>query len=187
MKKFVSLILVILLTVGCMYSLASCGNLTLPKVPDGYKRYHNGYISFCYPEGWGRTIYRIYDVIKSPKHDGDNIIVTYEDETDDEDYEPSYSYSYDGDTLTIRLGGNTLKFSDFLITEGVVNDTNIVRISYYMGEPQPNVHRMRQNIIVTKVEDRTFMVIISEINYDDSLADTIVDTFCADRSIFNYV
>ena len=187
MKKIISLILVILFMVSCAYSLSSCGNLNLPSIPKGYKRYHNGYISFCYPDGWQRMVSGIYDLIKCPTGNGNNILVTYEDETDDEDYTPSYSYSYDGNMLKICLGGSTIKLADFSVTEGVVNDTKIVKLSYYVGESQPNVRRLRQNIIITTVEERTFMVIISEIDYDDDLADTIVNTFCADRSVLNYV
>ena len=174
MKKIVSLLLALTLTIGLVCSLSSCSGGNAPELPDGCKRYENGYLSFAYPEDWSKQTGSV-DMLVNPTGVGNNITVAYESKTN----------AYDN--LTVESFNSTMKpayesmgmsVSNVSISKGTTNNVDYVKLSY---NARMSGVSMKQTAIITTIGNRTFSITITEVNSDAKLISTVIDTLYAKR------
>ena len=81
MKKITSIILALVLIIGCLTILSSCQSSPRPECPDGYQFLPMSYISFAYPDDWYVTSSNGVPMVINPSGTGNNITYVSEVKT----------------------------------------------------------------------------------------------------------
>lgn len=177
MKRYLSLVLAALMLVACL-SLTACDLLSKkPAIPEGYKEYNNGEISFAYPDDWKMTDGSTVILVNSTGV-GNNITVVYEakntvyDTITVEEFEAQMKPAYQAMGMSIK---------DTAI-EQTKNEcgTQMTKISLTTTSAAAKV-TMTQTMYITHVGDRTYTVTVTEVSNDDALVDTVFNTLYKEK------
>lgn len=172
MKRIISLLISLILLMGCVFSLTSCYISTAPKVPDGYKVYENFGISFAYPDDWSKEG-DIATMLMNPAGIGNNIVVLFEPKNDIynnltlESFNKKIRPSYEANGI-IPLNVS--------ISEGTTNNISYVMICY---DTSVSGIDMQQTQIITTQGIFTHIVTITEVTDDPALTETVISTLYA--------
>ena len=188
MKKLLCILLSLAMILGGIFTLCSCssekdesssdsgnatGNATeatKSAIPDGYKKYDNGDISFVYPSDWKKTEGSITKII-NPTGSGNNITVVYEAKN------TIYETAKEADLKSLfveSLGATGMTVSNFKLTK-TKNDNikNIVKITY---SASMNGVTMKQSLFIVTVGSKTYTVTVTETTPDTTLVNNVFNT-----------
>lgn len=176
MKRYLSLALAVLMLLAC-FTLSACDMNKKPAMPDGYKEYNNGDISFAYPADWnltdGSTV-----ILVNPSGVGNNITVVYEakntvyETISVEEFEAQMKPAYQSMGMTIK--GTTI--------EQVKNDcgTKMTKISLTTTAANVSV-TMQQTMYITHVGSKTYTVTVTETTTDAALVQNVFNTLYIEK------
>ena len=179
MKKLISLLLSLVLSIGCALSLTSC-SATPPEVPEGYVLYENDDLSFAYPEGWVSQKGSI-TILASSLSGGNNITLAYEEKTDA--YEDLTVESFNT-LLKPSLESIGMSISGIVITEEKTNNVELTKITYDATVGNMKVY---QTLFITTVGENTYTITITELNKDSKLVDTVFKTLYSKESVIKSI
>ena len=192
MKKFLSLFLCLILLLSAVTLFTSCDvhydrdddddedddkkkttTTTKLDIPDDYKLYSDGYISFAYPEEWNKQDGSI--VMFRDPDTTNNINVVYEDKTSvydsltADEFEEAMNEVYESMGMSISNVSVTTKKTNGLTVRVFSFKTTVASTSTVM----------RQTQYVTTISNRTYTVTVTETVSDADLADTVFETLSA--------
>ena len=139
-------------------------------IPDGYKKYDNGKISFAYPDSWSKTGGSV-DTIVNETGEGNNITVSYEEKSD--------IYS----EMDLASFNSTLKpvFESFGMTvsnasvEQLKND-NGVDLTKIRYTAKVSGTTMTQTMLILAVGDLNYIVTVTETEAQPELVENVYKT-----------
>ena len=141
-----------------------------PTIPEGYKLYDNGDISFAYPDDWTKTDGSTV-MLMNPTGAGNNITVVYEAKTDiyDDmtisDFNDMFKPVFEAMGMTITNPSVSNSTND--------NGLKIAKISYTVSSSGVN---MKQTMYIMTVGQRTYTVTVTESTSDAALVKNVFDT-----------
>lgn len=141
-----------------------------PTIPEGYKLYDNGDISFAYPDDWNRTDGSTV-MLMNPTGAGNNITVVYEAKTDM--YEKMSVTEFNAQMKpAFEAMGMTITNVAINHSENG-NGLDITKIS--LNNSYANVN-MKQTMYIMTVGQRTYTVTVTEATSDAALVKNVFDT-----------
>jgi hypothetical protein len=192
MKKILCALLALLLLVGSTFTFASCNTPNEQKpndtqqseneddnkqekgedqkdivIPEGYRLYNDGTISFAYPENWTKQDGSLVILTGT---NGNNITVVYEAKTDAyenltmETFNSVYKPAYEAMGLTV---------SNVKIQKTTTNGLNIVQITQNTKNATAS---MKQTQYFVTLGDKTYTVTVTEVVSDAKLVSTVLET-----------
>lgn len=173
MKRVVRLLLVTLLLLGCISGITACGGAAkAPEIPEGYKAYDNGSLSFAYPEDWNANSGSVVTLV-NPTGIGNNITVVQEAKTDMYDDLTAESF---GTMMQPTYEAMGMKVSDVQVEKKTTNGLDVVQITYNAKLAGVS---MSQTAFITTIGDSTYTVTVTETTADDVLVSTVFETLYA--------
>ena len=170
MKKLICATLVLLFVIGSLLAFASCGTSQKANIPDGYKLYDNGSISFAYPDDWSMTDGSV-GILVNPTGIGNNITITYSDESD-------IYKTMDIDSFNDLIAPQLVAAGMDIYTPTVQQlkngiGTNVTKIHFTTIMYDIS---MEQTMFVLNSDSKTYIITITEIDPDTKLVQTVFDT-----------
>ena len=142
-----------------------------PVIPDGYKVYNDGYISFAYPDTWSKENGSVVTLSKS---NGNNITVVYEDKTDYYEKMTTAIFRSDLKPVYESMG---MTISGEKVEQTTNNSgTKITKVSY---TAIVNGVSMNQTAYITTIGNRTYTVTVTEVTPDTALANNVFNSLTA--------
>lgn len=178
MKKAISIILAMMLALGCVFAMTACGNQgdggeenKTPVIPKGYKKFTLQDISFAYPEGWDEQSGSV-TILADASGAGNNITVVYGD--DDGTYD---NMTMDKFNTTIKPAYEALglAISDVSLETVKTNGLSVLSISYTASASGTS---MSQTQYVVTIEGKLYAITITQATPDAKLVSTVLDTLC---------
>lgn len=147
--------------------------VTDAPLPDGYTAYHNGAITFAYPEAWTLTKGSV-DLIVNETGVGNNVSVSYE----------AFSDLYSGmDVASFRTTLQpALESSGMTVADPSVEQctnplgTKLTRIHY---QATYNGVSMEQTMLILAAGEYNYVVSVTEVTSDDALLENVYRTLKA--------
>ncbi|MBE6593946.1 MAG: hypothetical protein E7642_08185 [Ruminococcaceae bacterium] len=173
MKRLLATILALVFVCTGILALSSCSAPEPAPVPEGYKEYNNGDISFSYPEAWITTDGSVVTITESAAG-GNNVTVAYEAQNDDyktmtkEKYEELVKPSLD--TMGMAVSNVVI---DQTSNEYIKEITKITQTISVSGVS------MSQTLYMFDSNDRTYTVTVTEVKKDATLVKNVFDTLVA--------
>ena len=139
-----------------------------PTIPEGYKLYDNGNISFAYPDDWTITDGSTVLITAGA---GNNITVVYEAKTNMyedmtmDDFNEMFVPAYEAMGMTVSNASVNSTTND--------NDVKITKISY---KATASGVTMKQTLYITTAGQRTYTVTVTETTNDATLVKNVFDT-----------
>lgn len=144
---------------------------TAPVIPDGYKVYNDGYISFVYPDTWSKENGSVVTLSKS---NGNNITVVYEDKTDY--YEKMTTAIFKTDLKPVYESMGMTISGEKVEQTSNGNGIKITKTSY---SAIMNGVSMNQTAYVTTIGNRTYSVTVTEVTPDTALVNNVFNSLTA--------
>ena len=189
MKRLTAILLAIMLICTGALAFSSCNGAddsaeskteaaTKPQpkpaeVPDGYKEYNNGDISFAYPSSWvltdGSTV-----LISEKADGGNNITVAYE--ATNEIYKDLTTDKYlelvkpSLDAMGMKVSGVTITQTKNEYDQGITKITQTMTVSSVT---------MSQTLYVINSNGRSYTVTVTEVTKDANIVKNVFDTLVA--------
>ena len=141
-----------------------------PTIPDGYKLYDNGSISFAYPDDWSMTDGSTVILI-NPEGYGNNITVVYEakntiyDDMTVEDFNELLKPSFEA-----------MGFSVSNPEVSIIKNKAGVTVTKMTYTATVDGISMQQTIFVTTANNRSYSITVTETWNDDELVETVFNT-----------
>ena len=185
MKRLLAAILALVLVCMGAFALSACNTedeaeasetKVEPKpapVPEGYKEYNNGDISFAYPDSWTLTDSSTV-LITETADGGNNITVAYE--ATNGVYKDITKEKY-VELVKPTLDAMGMKVSNVCITQTKNEyDQGITKINQTMTVASIS---MTQTLYILNSNGRTYTVTVTEVKKDATLVNNVFDTLVA--------
>lgn len=196
MKKLLSALLVLSLLICCIASFSSCDIIenilpqdneeknpeaektpeaekkpATPEVPEGYKLFKNDDISFAYPDNWGSEIGSLS--ILQELSTNNNITVVYEAKTTMYD---DMTVSEFKKMMQPSMSSAGLTISNVSISKEKTNNLDVIKITYDISSSGVEI---AQTIFITHVDDKTYIITLTEVMSSKELGETLFKTLYA--------
>lgn len=174
MKKTISMLLLLALTLCSVLAVSSCTADTPPEIPEGYKLYENSDLSFAYPEDWSMQSGSVVMLI-NPAGVGNNINVVYENKTDAYDDLTVESFN---ESLKPAYEAMGMRISNVAVSHETTNNVNYTKLSY---SATVSGTKMKQTALIATIGNYTYSITITETNADAELVETVINTLYSKR------
>ena len=174
MKKTLSTLLVVTLVVGCLFALSGCSMIQDPMASENTRLHSDDCLSFEYPASWFRIPFGV-DMVMDSEGTGNNINISYDTDGNNEFYDDLDVEKFD-EALKPSFEAAGMEISNVVIEKGTTNGLEYVLLSYDSVMSGTNMHMTQ---IVTFVNDRTYILTVTEVTPDPDLVETVLSTLSA--------
>lgn len=183
MKKAISIVLAMMLALGCAFMLTACGkddSMKKPEIPEGYKEFKNEHLSFAYPQKYkefdmgsnvtklakGRSLKTRIEVKKEPGASDNSHTSSYVDPSEEkQNGMPLFSKIINSDRETVTTNG--LKVQKY----------SYEKMSFYQGDSFFQKEYYVQ--YTTTIRGQMYTITIWQEKVDDTIPSVVLDTLCA--------
>ena len=174
-KRIISLSLVLVLVLTCMFALTGCMPSDGPGVNAGHKSFNNGAFSFDYPETWLNVPF-VQEFtgtawIMDLEGSGNNINLSSMPKTDVFEKIPDADSFIEQMSPTVEAQGMTIKNGK--MEKGTTNGLDYVLFSF---DSEMSGTPMHQTMIFTNIGELTYMITITEVKANPAYVETLLST-----------
>lgn len=173
MKRFLSIILALVLLVGCTVSFTSC-ETNKPMIPEGYQFFPGYPVSFAYPDDWYSQVTEGVIVLINSTGKGNNITFAIEAKSTIYDNMTPESFT---ELIKPTFDQAGMKVSGIVITERETNNLEVTEVKYNATMAGLS---LQQILFITTVGDYTYSVTVTLAdNTIPNLPEIVFDSFYA--------